>query len=106
MLTSFASIESVINASALGALSNAVLSYDNEGTSTEVTCVFSDSRNEPDAIGTPRGARLIVAEVLESDLGGIVSGKAVAIRSVAYSVARVERDKTGWVKLHLRTEAA
>ena len=99
---SFADIEAMVNAGCNTLLQNATLSYVNGVTPTDVLCVFSDRRNEPDAIGTPRGVRDITAEVLEASLGGIVAGTSVTIRSVAYQVSRVERDKTGWVTLHLR----
>lgn len=100
---SFAAIESMVNAGCNTLLQNATLSYLNGATPTEVLCIFADRRNEPDAIGTPRGVREITAEVIEGDLGSIVAGTPVTLRSVAYQVSRVERDKTGWVTLHLRT---
>lgn len=99
---SFADIESMVNAGCNTLLQNATLSYVNGVTPTDVLCIFADRRNAPDAISAPRAVREITAEVLEADLGGIVPGTSVTIRSAVYEVAKVERDKTGWVTLHLR----
>ena len=99
---SFDAIESMVNTGCNALLQNATLSYLNGAVSTDVPCLFSDSRNQPDAIGVPRAVREITAEVVEADLGSIVAGTVVTLRTVAYQVSRVERDKTGWVTLHLR----
>lgn len=99
---SFAAIESMVNAGCGALLANATLSYLGETGTVEIDGVFHDSRNEPDAIGAPRGVREITFSWHADDLGTLKAGTAVSVRSVNYSVAKIERDKTGWTTLHLR----
>lgn len=102
MATPFADIESIVNTGMGALLANATLSYiDSTGDST-IDGVLRDSRNEPDAIGTPRGVREITFSFHATDLGSLASGTPVTVRDTDYTVARIESDKTGWVTLHLR----
>jgi len=99
---SFAAIETMVNGGASALLANATLSYTAGVDTLSVDGNLNDNRNEPDAIGTPRGVRQVTFSLLQSALGGIVAGTPVTVRGVLYEVARVERDKSGWVTLHLR----
>lgn len=101
-MTDFSDLEATINASLGTLFKNAVLTYIDVAGDAAVDGTFWDTRDEADAIGTPRGVRLVRFEMLEADLGSLAAGTRVSIRDVAYQVSRIERDKTGWVTLHLR----
>ena len=98
----FAAIESQVNSAAHSTFGNATLTYLNGSTTVAVDGVLLDSRDEPEAIGTPRGVRSITFQLLVSLLGTLVAGTPVTVRAVNYSLSRIERDKTGWATLHLR----
>lgn len=101
MATAFADIEAFVNAGAQALLGNATLSYVSGLATLAVDGILYDRRNEDGVIGVPRRAREISFELLESQLGGIVKGTPVAVRGVNYTVANVERDKSGRVVLTL-----
>lgn len=98
----FAAVESLVNDSARSIFGNATLVVIGGGSPARVDGILMDRRDEPDAIGTPRGVRTVTFEIQESLLGDMVAGAQVSVRSVNYAIARIERDKTGWVTLHLR----
>lgn len=102
MATPFADIEAMVNAGCGALLANATLTYLGETGDVSIDGAFRDSRNEPDAIGAPRGVREITFSWHAADIGTLKAGTLVSIRGVDYSVAKIERDKTDWVTLHLR----
>ena len=98
----FAAIESQVNSDVHSVFGNATLTYLNGATTVAVDGVLLDNRDEPEAIGAPRGVRSITFQMLASALGTLTAGTPVTIRAVNYSLSRIERDKTGWATLHLR----
>lgn len=98
----FAAVESLVNDTARAVFTNATLVVVSGASPARVDGILADRRNEPEAIGTPRGVRAVTFEIQESLLGSLAAGVAVSIRNVSYIIARIERDKTGWVTLHLR----
>jgi len=102
MATPFADIEAMVNGGCDALLANATLAYIDETGDLSIDGVLRDSRNEPDAIGAPRGVREITFSFYATDLGCLTAGRHVVIRETDYAIARIESDKTGWVTLHLR----
>lgn len=117
----FADIEATLNGAVQNLLANATLSYSSGIVTVEVDGIFNDSREAPDAIGTPRAVRNVTFSLTDGQAGcddlpyrggkepehtTLVAGTVVAIRGLSYTVSRIERDKTGWVVLHLRGGAA
>lgn len=100
----FADIEAMINNAVHSSLSNATMTYGIErgAIATSVDGILDDKRQEPEAVGTPRGVRSITFELLEASAASLAAGMQVSIRNVIYAISRIERDKTGWVTLHLR----
>ena len=101
-MTDFAAVESLVNTTVGALFSNATLTVVSGATAASVPGIFRDHRDEPDAIGTPRGVRELTFEIPLALLGDMVAGATVSVRSVTYTIARIDRDKTGWVMLHLR----
>lgn len=101
-MINFVDTEAMINGAVHSTFSNATLTYLRGAIAASVDGILDDKRNEPEAIGTPRGVRAVTFEIQESLLGSLAAGVAVSIRNVSYIIARIERDKTGWVTLHLR----
>lgn len=99
---SFADIESMVNAGNVALLANASLNYIGEIGDVSIDGVFSDGRNESNAIGALRGVREITFSWYAVDIGTLKAGTAVCVRETEYVVAKIERDKTGWVTLYLR----
>lgn len=98
----FAAIESELNGTVHSVFGNATLTYLNGVVTVSVDGVLLDNRDEPEAINAPRGVRSITFQMLATSLGTLVAGTPVTVRSVNYSLSRIERDKTGWAVLHLR----
>lgn len=98
----FAAVESLVNDTARAVFTNATLVVVSGASPSRVHGILTDRRNEPEAIGTPRGVRAVTFEIQESLLGSLAAGVVVSIRNVTYAISRIERDKTGWVTLHLR----
>lgn len=101
-MINFVDTEAMVNGAVHACFSNATLSYLRGAISTSVDGILDDKRNEPEAIGTPRGVRSVTFELLEGSAASLTAGMPVFIRGVQYAISRIERDKTGWVTLHLR----
>lgn len=101
-MINFVDTEAMVNGAVHACFSNATLSFLRGAISTSVDGILDDNRQEPEAVGTPRGVRAVTFELLESSAASLAAGVQVSVRNVNYAISRIERDKTGWVTLHLR----
>lgn len=101
-MINFVDTEAMVNGAVHACFSNATLSFLRGAILTTVDGILDDKRQEPEAVGTPRGVKSVTFELLEASAASLAAGMTVSIRNVTYAISRIERDKTGWVTLHLR----
>lgn len=101
----FAAMESIVNSGVKVLLANATLGYLGPDGARDVVGIFHDTRQAGDTVGMPRAARELWFECRADEVDGLNAGTPVEVRGQPYTAGPVERDKTGWIRIPLRSAA-